>query len=97
MVFDETGIVSMSCAHGIVYVVNTPYFALTDEQGLATIAGLPRGAFELHVWHPRRSDSPSRGTLLIDAAQSAPFTVSLALRPAESPSPPSAAAVASPE
>jgi plastocyanin len=41
-----------SSMRGQVYVTDTPYFAKTDANGVASIDGVPDGAAELDVWHP---------------------------------------------
>lgn len=35
------------------YVTRDPDIAITDAKGVATLDGLPAGAYEAHVWHPR--------------------------------------------
>ena len=63
MVFDQPGIVVLGCnIHdgmlGYVVVVDTPHFALTNEQGAALIDGVPNGEYVLQAWTPRvRSES----------------------------------------
>ena len=37
---------------GYIYVVDTPYFGQTDEQGQLTL-NVPTGDYSLHVRHPR--------------------------------------------
>jgi len=75
VVFDKRGAVVLGCAlHdrmiGHVYVLTTPHFAATGPDGKAALEGLPRGAYEVRVWHPdmmspaavparRVADSPS--------------------------------------
>jgi plastocyanin len=73
---DQPGPIGLSChlhtsMRGQVYVSDTPYFAKTDANGVAAIAGVPDGAADLDVWHPdqlqeqvvqhlRITDSPLR-------------------------------------
>jgi plastocyanin len=40
----------MSC---IVLVLKNPYFAVTNERGVYSIAGVPPGTYELKAWHER--------------------------------------------
>jgi plastocyanin len=83
IVFDKPGQVDIGCnihdwmeAH--VLVVETPYFARTDADGRATVAGVPAGRYRLRVWHPLQKamaapgeievgDAPVRQTLVLDA------------------------------
>lgn len=56
--FDKPGIVTLGCnIHdwmvGYIYVLDTPYFALTDAAGDAHLAHVPAGAYEVRLWHPR--------------------------------------------
>jgi plastocyanin len=57
IVFDKPGVVALGCnihdwMRAYVVVVDTPYFAATDNKGLAHIANLPAGSYELRAWHP---------------------------------------------
>ena len=57
-VFDQPGIVVLGCnIHdgmlGYIVVVDTPHFALTNEQGVALIDDVPNGEYVLQSWTPR--------------------------------------------
>jgi plastocyanin len=57
IVFDKAGSVSLGCnihdwMSAYVYIVDSPYFATTGEDGKATI-NLPGGDYNVTVWHPR--------------------------------------------
>jgi len=63
VVFDKPGPVVLGCKiHdwmvAYIYVVETPYFSKTGEDGSAEILNLPPGQYEVLVWHPRLSDQP---------------------------------------
>jgi plastocyanin len=65
VVFDKPGVVVLGCnIHdwmvGYVYVSDTPYFAKTTEDGKARLAGVPPGAYEARVWHPRMRGEPEK-------------------------------------
>jgi plastocyanin len=56
--FDHPGPVVLGCnIHdgmlGYIYVVDTPFFALTDAQGVATLLSLPSGDYAVEAWTPR--------------------------------------------
>jgi plastocyanin len=56
--FDGAGIVVVGCnIHdgmlGYIRVVDTPHFAVTNEQGIALIDGVPSGDFVVEAWTPR--------------------------------------------
>ncbi len=58
VVFDKPGAVALGCnIHdwmvGYVYVVGTPWFARTADDGTARLANLPAGEYEVRAWHPR--------------------------------------------
>lgn len=56
VLFDQPGVVTLGCnIHdsmvGYIYIVDTPYFAKTDDKGKATLK-LNEGAFHYQVWLP---------------------------------------------
>jgi plastocyanin len=58
--FDVPGMAILYCYfHGwmraYVYVVDTPFFAKTDANGVARIENVPDGNFEVRAWHPDMS------------------------------------------
>ncbi len=57
VVLDKPGAVALGCnIHdwmvGYIYVVDTPWFAKTGDNGNASLV-LPAGEYELRAWHPR--------------------------------------------
>lgn len=55
--FDQAGAVVLGCnIHdqmvGWILVVDTPYFAESGATGLAVLAGVPPGNYQLRTWHP---------------------------------------------
>lgn len=57
LLFDQPGIVVLACnIHdwmlGYLYVTDSPWHALTDEAGLATISLPDAAQYRLRVWHP---------------------------------------------
>lgn len=56
---DTPGIVVLGChihgsMRGHILVANTPFVAVTDDQGRATLPDLPDGPLELKFWHPEQ-------------------------------------------
>jgi plastocyanin len=56
--FDISGTVALGCnihdsMRGYIRIVDTPYAARTDGNGLADIDGLAQGTYAVTVWHPR--------------------------------------------
>lgn len=74
MVFDRAGVVTLGCnihdwMKGYILVVDTPFFALSNAEGRARLAGLPEGPWRLEVWHPRlKGDLINREVQLTDKA-----------------------------
>ena len=57
--FDKPGLVVLGChlhgsMRGHVYVASTPWVAVTDAGGAATIADVPDGDVELRAWSPEQ-------------------------------------------
>ena len=89
--FDKPGVVALGCnVHdwmlAYVYVVDTPYFALTGADGTATISSLPAGRYRLEAWHPRLVDPPAmlrrEATLASESRESWRLRLEKALLPA---------------
>lgn len=64
VVFDKPGVVTLGCnihdwMAAYVYVSDTPWFAITQADGKARIAGIPAGDYVVQVWHPRMEGTES--------------------------------------
>jgi len=89
IVFDRAGTVTLGCnihdwMSAYVLVVNTPYFGRSDAKGVARLADVPAGAYELRVWHPhqRAAVAPHATTLPAQGTERAAFVVDAAPRKA---------------
>ena len=56
--FDRVGVSFLFCnihpeMSAVVVAVNTPYYAISDRSGRASLAEVPDGKYELHVWSER--------------------------------------------
>ena len=74
IIFDKPGVVVLGCnihdwMKAYVYVLETPFFAKTDENGTGTISDLPPGEYEVQVWHPRIKNSSEGEKQLITIAE----------------------------
>jgi plastocyanin len=76
--FNEAGVVTLGCnIHdsmlAYILVVDTPYFAKSDDSGLVAIESLPPGSYELTLWTPRlrTRDLPKAMIIEIDDSHSA--------------------------
>src|SRR5436309_13427807 len=55
VVFDVAGLVTLRCdihehMRGLILVLNTPYFVISDESGRFRLSGLPSGRYTLKAW-----------------------------------------------
>jgi hypothetical protein len=56
-ILDRAGVVRINCdvlhtwMSAAIVVVSTPYFAVTGENGLFTIEGVPAGHYDVEIWH----------------------------------------------
>ena len=74
LVFDNVGDVELGCSvHdwmlGYIKVVETPYFAKTDDQGRVYLQELPAGEYNLSVWHPRIVNKSNGFTMQVDVSK----------------------------
>lgn len=58
VIFDKPGVVALGCnIHdwmlGYIYILDTPYFAKTDNKGELSIQSIPEDSYIVSVWHPR--------------------------------------------
>jgi len=55
VMFDTPGVVVLRCEihehmRGVILVLATPYFAITDTEGRYRLTGLPAGTYRLKTW-----------------------------------------------
>ncbi|WP_133500894.1 carboxypeptidase regulatory-like domain-containing protein [Cognatilysobacter terrigena] len=83
----RTGVVAIGCNihDGMIaylYVTDAPWTARTDATGHVVFDGLPAGAYDVRVWHPRLPPAKpdlvqANVALAADDRRRAPFTVTL--------------------
>lgn len=59
VIFDKPGLVTLGCnihdwMRAYVVVVDTPYYQISDENGVLAIEDIPIGNYQLEIWHPRQ-------------------------------------------
>ena len=59
-IFDKAGLVTLRCdihehMRGLILVLNTPYFVMTDTAGRFRLGGLPAGHYTLRAWIDSRT------------------------------------------
>jgi len=86
VLFDKAGTVILGCnIHdnmvAYVLVVDTPYFAMTNAEGVARLDGMPAGTYRLEGWHPRIADPahPPSKTIELAAEALPPLAFRIAL------------------
>lgn len=84
VIFDKPGAVSLGCyIHdqmlAYVYVVDTPYFAVSGRDGRAVIENLPAGRYTVKVWHPWLSGVEPAMTYALSAADRPRADIALTL------------------
>jgi len=91
VLFDQPGIVVLGCnihdsMTGYIYVADSPWFGMSDEQGRWQAETLPAGDYRITIWNPRfaRDESSLEQPLHLDAEQTAGvrFQLRLPVRPA---------------
>ena len=85
VVFDKPGTVVLGCnihdnMAAWVHVVDTPYFAKTDETGKARLS-LPSGSYMLKTWHARLATENKADERSIAVKDALDVAVQLALKP----------------
>lgn len=85
VVFDQPGIVTIGCnvhdwMYGVLYVVDTPFHMISNEQGQVSIDA-PPGDYTALVWHPQLATAIELPVSL-GAAQVAPTRIAANMRPA---------------
>lgn len=88
VVFDRPGAVALGCnIHdwmiGYVYVLDTPWYATSADDGAARIAALPAGDYDVRVWHPRLKGTAdaTRRAVTLGAGGEARLEFRIALNP----------------
>jgi len=85
VLFEQSGLVVLGCnIHdgmlGYILVVDSPYFAMTDERGAVTIEALPEGEYAVNVWTPRARPNQLPATVLVDVLAASAAEVKLEVR-----------------
>ena len=69
IVFDEPGLARLFCnihpnMAAYVMAIDSPYFAVSSEDGTFTISGVPPGTYTYHAW--RAGGQPMTGSIRVD-------------------------------
>lgn len=68
IIFDRPGVVTLGCnihdrMAAFILIVDTPYFAKTDENGRAELRDVPSGKYGVRVWYERVERQPKPVTV----------------------------------
>jgi plastocyanin len=90
VMFDSPGSVVLGChihgsMRGHLFIATTPWVAVTDDFGRATLRGLPDGAAELRLWHPDQLAAQATQTLRLQGSSTSNAT--LGFTPQRRPAP----------
>lgn len=86
VVFDKAGTAVLGCnIHdnmlAYVYIVDTPFFAKTNEEGNATISDVPNSQLELKVWHYALQEEGHVVSQMVKPNEKHDITVKIDLQP----------------
>ena len=90
VVFDKVGVVKIGCnihdwMSGVILVLPTPYYAVTDESGRFILPNLPTGTYPLASWHVLSQSKPEETVQQVRVTEnSAEATFTLVLTTARS-------------
>jgi plastocyanin len=90
VLFDKVGVVKIGCnihdwMSGVILVLPTPYFAMTDRDGKFTLSDMPGGTYVVSAWHALSKVKPEEVTQSVQVAQQvAQVSFTLPLSPARS-------------
>jgi plastocyanin len=82
VLFEKSGLVVLGCnIHdemlGYIIIVDTPYFAMTDERGAVTLDGLPAGQYTVNAWTPRARPNQLPAAVSIEVAATSGAQINL--------------------
>lgn len=91
VLFDKAGVVALGCnihdyMQAFVYVGDSPYLAVSDNDGFVLLKDVPAGNFQLKVWHPwQDAEQP---TLAVTVPAAAAIEIKLPITRQEKPQKP---------
>jgi len=91
LVFDQVGAVTVGCnihewMHGVILVLPTPYFAVTDASGAFALRDVPPGRNSIAAWHEGAKAGVEATAQVVDVGAQTPplsFTLTVAARRAK--------------
>ncbi len=79
VLFDTLGIVALGCnihdyMQAYIYVGESQFLAVTDEQGKVNFADIPPGSYQLKLWHPWQQQEIAVQTVTVPLSETT-FTI----------------------
>lgn len=73
VLFEKAGVVALGCnihdyMQAFVYVGDSPYLAVSNNDGLSQLSGVPDGQYQLKVWHPWQDADVTTVAVTVPAA-----------------------------
>ncbi|CAM2151152.1 Methylamine utilization protein [Pararobbsia alpina] len=86
VVFDKPGLAVLGCnIHdsmiAYVYVVDSPYFGKSDQNGIARVENLPPGNYEFRAWHYQMADTTTLPSARLSTDADADVKVTVQTKP----------------
>ncbi|MCK5903635.1 MAG: hypothetical protein KAG28_10875 [Cocleimonas sp.] len=83
--FNNAGVITLGCnIHdwmlAYVFVAETPFFAKTNAQGKALLKHLPRGDYQLTLWHPQQKGSSTLNKTIHIPTKNSTLTFQISLK-----------------
>lgn len=80
--FDTPGIIALGCnihdyMQAYIYVGESPWLAVTDEQGIARFAEVPAGEYQLKRWHPWQDAEIAGQTLQVPISEGQAWVIAV--------------------
>ncbi len=79
VLFDTAGVVALGCnihdyMQAFIYVGESPFLAVTDEQGKVNFTDIPPGNYQLKLWHPWQQQEVAVQTVTVPLSETT-FTI----------------------
>lgn len=79
VLFDTAGVVALGCnihdyMQAYIYVGESQFLAVTDEQGRVSFADMPPGSYQLKLWHPWQQQEVPQQTVTLPLGETT-FTI----------------------
>ena len=86
VIFDTSGVVVLGCnihdwMRGYIYIADTPFAALSNADGTATIENIPLETYQVSFWHPQLKTSISTKRYQLTSGSINSLRIEMTLKP----------------